>query len=120
MVSTTPNVTQNIVSQSSVRNLSRIQAKVFDGLAYRNPLRIPTAQKILVESADKRPATNKGCTEAKPLLLGEADDFNSERKMSPIQSLHQRNGKNHAENAIKGASVGDRIQVRTQEQPRGF
>ena len=65
----------------------------------------------LIEPARQRAAADKGRAKANSFFLGEANDFNSERKPSSIQSLQQRNREHHAEHAIVSASVGNRIEV---------
>ena len=92
-------------------------------------LRWPCARKFLarpaglasfIESADQCAAADEWRAETNSFLFGEANDFNSERKSSPIQSLQQRNRQHHAEHPVVSSGVGDRIEMRSQQQSRRF
>ncbi len=82
-------VTQNIVFQRSLRNLSGIQAKIFNGPAHGNPPRILSAQEFLIETPGQSTAADERGAEANAFFLGKTHNFNSERKPSSIQSLQQ-------------------------------
>ena len=111
-------IAEDIVLHCSLRNFCWIQTKIRNRLAYRNSLRILTAEQILIQAAHEGAAADKRRAEANALFFRETDDFDGKGKLAAVQSAEQRNGKNHSENAVVRSGVGYGIQMRAHHQAR--
>ena len=109
-------VAQNIVTDGSRWNLSRIQPKILDGLAHGNSPEILTLQKFFIDSADQCPAADEWRPKADSFFFRKANDFNPEGKPLSLQSFEQRDSQYYPENSIEGPGVRDRVEMRAQQQ----
>jgi hypothetical protein len=108
-------VAERIALQCGLRDLREIQSEVFDRFAHGNAVSILAGQKFRVELSHQRAAADERRAEAHTFLFGEADDFDSERKLAIAQRLEQRDSEHYTDNPIIGPGVGHGIEVRTEE-----
>jgi len=109
-------VGKRVVAERCARNILGIQSEVFDGGANGNSIRVLAIQEIFVEPADKRAAADKWCAEADSFLFGKADDFDGEGKAPTIERFEESDGDNNSENAVIGSGVGNRVEMRAEQQ----
>src|SRR5439155_26779927 len=99
-------------------NFCRVQSKVFDCHANRDSIRVPVTKKLVIQCANQRAAANERCAEPDSFFLRKSDELDSEGKSPAFQSFENRNGNHYAENTIIGSGIRDRIEVRSEKQPR--
>jgi hypothetical protein len=89
-------------------------------LPHADPLGVPCLEHARVERAGDGAGTDQRGGEAHALLVAERDDFDRVRQKLAgfVQRRHRRDGGEHAQGAVVGATVAHRVDVRAEQQRR--
>jgi hypothetical protein len=111
-------VTQTIPSQGGPWNFHWPQSKLFDRFFDGNAIRVAAAQKLRIQAAHQGATADKRRTKPDSFLFRESDNLDPEGKPSSFERLKQRDRKDYSKNAIVRSRIGNRVEVRSQEQSR--
>src|SRR5579859_7144613 len=112
-------VAQRFRSQFSTRNLFSIQSKLFDRFSHRDASCIFNLKESLIQSAHERAAADKRRSETYSFFFRKTNHLNRKGKPPPAQFLQQSNRDDHSEDAVIGARVRNRVEMRSDQQARG-
>jgi hypothetical protein len=92
------------------------EAKVANRLLDGNALCILERKQLAVQPAHQRKAAEEWLDKTNALFFREADDLDREAQSPTAELFYQSQSYYYAQDAVEGARIRDRIQVRTDDQ----